>query len=462
VGAEDLALELFKNEHLLDMLGRLTLAAVAMAVAACASDEPSCSNCGDAAAGGDPIANQGDQRGDPGPGDPNPGDSDGSHTCGAATDVTHARLWPEPGELFYIQIGLAGIIAMGESAITVWPSGQILIVDLGNNSHSDDVLGVLDDVITAANAAGLPSRAARTVDHVMITHYHADHTDGLSPFLDDVTVTGRVISRGFFDLVGVNDGTIEDACDALAAHPGLAMPLCTGTGAPCNPASWSGTYAPDTCSGTAGSNALAFSASSSVDIIGVNGFINGESYEDLVEPFSNENNGENARSVTAVLRHGAFRMLVAGDLTGGGSDTDDVEGFYIPRLPAAIGALGIDVLHAGHHARNTSTSTAWANRLLPNDGHDRNVVMGVSEAHIRSPYQEVIDAIFAANRLSNGYGWTTRIATLGTTHARLLDAAGGHIIVRTFDGGAGYYVQATNTGGNVLWTRRYDSVRACP
>jgi beta-lactamase superfamily II metal-dependent hydrolase len=94
----------------------------------------------------------------------------------------------------------------------------------------------------------------------------------------------------------------------------------------------------------------------------------GERYQDHVGPLhADDSNGENARSVTAVLAHGSFRMILAGDLTGGGSDTDDVEAFYLPRLPRVsdLDARGVDVLHASHHGRNTSSSAAWIDALLP-------------------------------------------------------------------------------------------------
>ena len=119
-------------------------------------------------------------------------------------------------------------------------------------------------------------------------------------------------------------------------------------------------------------------------------------------------------------------------------------------------------MHASDHARHTSTSQAWVDRLLPDDGKSRNVVMAISEAHVRSPYQEVLDAIFSQDRLIQGRAWTTRVALLGATDLRLIDAGGGHILVRTYSQGRGYYVQAVSTTGAVLATRRFDSLRACP
>lgn len=460
------------------MARRLAWTLVAALAAGACSAEPigQCHDCatdgdGDTSSGGgdgDPAPADGDDgAGDEPSGDGAGGDGDGdtvAYQCGEPTEVTLDRLWPEPGELFYVQLGLDGL-TLGEAAVTVWPDGQIVVIDVGNDSHAADVVSMVAELVTAMNARGFAQRSASVVDHVLLTHHHADHTDGLADFLDSVTVSGRVVHRGYFDLVGVEDATIGHSCDALAARPGLELPICVGPqAAPCNSASWSGTYPADACDTSAATSLLTFGGDNGIRLLAVNGFIGTASYEDELGPFLTENNGENARSVVAVLERGPFRMLVAGDLTGGGSDTDPAEGFYAPRLAQVsdLDARGLDVLHAGHHGRDTSTSAVWADTLLPNDGRDRNVVMGVSQAHLRSPYQEVLDTLFTGNRLREGYAWTTRVATLGKTHARLLDADGGHILLRTHSGGQGYYVQALSTGGAVLWTRRYDGVRACP
>jgi beta-lactamase superfamily II metal-dependent hydrolase len=395
---------------------------------------------------------------------PPPGDTDTGYPCGGPVEGTLARLWPEPGELYYQQIDLDGSLAIGEAALTVWPDGEIVVIDVGNDSHAATIRTALNQVIGEMNTRGFSARSNDTVDHIILTHHHSDHTDGLEDFLASVTVSGRVVLRGYYDLVGVNDGTIEKSCGTLAARAGLALPLCTGTAAPCDSAQWSGTYPPSGCSGTAANDLFAFGAETGILVLAVDGYIGDANYEDTYGPFLTENNGENARSLVGVLQHGPFRLLWNGDLTGGGSDTDPVEAFYVSHLASVsdLGGLGVDVLHAGHHGRNTSTSQTWADFLIPNDGKNRNVVMGISEAHYRSPYQEVLDVIFAANRLRDGRGWTTRIADLGQTHASLVDAAGGQIVIRTFDGGRGYYVQAIGGGGNVIATRRFDSVRTCP
>lgn len=371
--------------------------------------------------------------------------------CGPPPLAPSAPLTPAPGELFYAQIGLGGF-SLGESALLVGPDGTVVLIDAGNDSHDDDVAAVL---------AALTGDTR--VDHVVITHFHADHGDGLADLLGRVTLSGRVVHRGFTDLTdAANDATVESLCGELAARPSAAAPLCAAAApAPCDPAAWTGTYPAVACDGLSAHD-LALGSGARVDFVAANGFIGGERFESAVGPIrTDDGNGENARSVVAVVSHGPFRMLLNGDLTGGGSDTDDVESFYAPRL-AEVPAAGVDVLHAGHHGRNTSTNATWVARLLPSDGRSRNAVMGISTAHLGSPHAEVLSNLLDGDRLGEGRAWATRVATGGATAPGLVHAGGGLVVVATAEGGAAYFVQAIDSSGALIESRAYRSVGACP
>jgi beta-lactamase superfamily II metal-dependent hydrolase len=381
------------------------------------------------------------------------GERDAS-ACAPPPDAPTAPLRPVAGELFYAQIGLGGL-SLGEAALLVGPNGTTILFDVGNDSHDDDVAEVLADLTGAS-----------TVDHLVITHFHADHGDGIEDLLGRVTLAGTIVHRGVTDLTpAANDSTIERVCAATAARPSAGAPLCNAaTAAPCDPASWSGIYPATACAGLATAD-IALGSGAVLDFVAANGFIGGDRYDTTVGPFlTDDSNGENARSVVALLRHGAFRMLLTGDLTGGGSDTDDVESFYAPRLETAAGidALGVDVLHAGHHGRDTSTNPTWVDRLLPTDGRSRNAIMGISTAHAGSPHAEVLCALLSGKRLAAGAAWTTRVAPGGSTSAGLVDAGGGLVVVATLEGGAAYAVQAITASGAVLDSRAFRSAGACP
>lgn len=379
--------------------------------------------------------------------------SDGGACAPPPTPPTTA-LRPIAGELFYAQLGLGGV-SIGESAIVVGPDGTVVVVDVGNNSHDDDIAKAL-----------VALTGKTTVDHIVITHFHSDHGDGLAGLLGRVTLKGRIVHRGLTDFTAAaNNTTIQAVCSALATRPGVGLGLCTSASAPpCAPASWVGTYPVTGCAPLAAAD-LPLGGGSLFDFVAANGFIGGDRYDTSVSPFlTADSNGENARSVVAVVQRGAFRMLLAGDLTGGGSVTDDVESFYAQRIGAAAGldGRGVDVLHASHHGRNTSSNAAWVARLLPADGRGRNAVMGVSTAHVGSPHAEVLTTLLSSGRLGAGRAWTTRVAATGATAAGLVDAGGGMVLLSTLEGGAAYAVQAVRVDGSVIETRTFRSVRACP
>lgn len=339
---------------------------------------------------------------------------------------------PQPGELYYEQFGLGGF-ALGESAIVVAADGSVVLIDVGNDSHADDIADRLD-------ALGLDA-----IEHVIVTHFHADHGDGIEEVVDDNGLTGRLVHRGLTDLTeAANSSTFDETGRVARAVPGRDLPLCPTTD----------------CDGLDETLRL---GESTVRFVGANATMADERFVDLVGPLDSvDGNGENARSVVGTVEHGPFRLLFSGDLTGGGSDTDDVETFYAERIGAVsdIDERGVDVLHAGHHGRNTSTNARWVARLLPADARPRNVVMGISTAHLRSPHREVLDNLDGA--LQGGRIWTTRVATGGVGSPEMVDADGGSIIIATRNGGANYVVQAIDRSGDLVAPSQiFHSVRSC-
>lgn len=399
------------------------------------------------------------------------GASSGSAPACTLHDVNVAPLTPEPGELFYVQLGLGGV-SPGESALVVGPDGSILAIDVGNNAHDDDVVDALDAVTTEMRASGFMNVHDRELAAIILTHHHADHVDGLEDLLGRVQVKRSIVHRGLLDVTGAaNSASIEMLCRVLQAHPSTDMPLCEGNGrAPCDASRWSGTYPSTGCMGLMRGNLLASTGGGAsyvpmgearLTFLAADATVGEARYEEANGTLrATDINGENARSVVGMLELGSFRLVFAGDLTGGGSDTDPVEQFIAQRLPPALLDRGVDVLHASHHGRNTSSSNAWLEALLPGDGRPRNVVMGISTAHLRSPHAEVLDALLGG-RLGDGNVFSTRVAAGGATHDGLQDARGGQVRVRTVDHGARYLVQVVHDDGTVGRTVETDSVRAC-
>jgi len=143
---------------------------------------------------------------------------------------------------------------------------------------------------------------------------------------------------------------------------------------------------------------------------------------------------ENAMSSAGVLRYGAFAYLFAGDLSGGGSDSVDVE-TAIADQGLALGA--VDVAHISHHGKQSSTNQAWVDLFFPDDGHARNAVVGASAAYLAAPHEDVLDRL--GSRLAGGWVWVTADGVLAGDHdnKRTLDA---DVVISVDPGGGSYAI----------------------
>ncbi len=344
-----------------------------------------------------------------------------------------AALRPVRGELTIVQLDLpAGLVAaIGESALVIGPDGTTVLIDVGNGSHDDDIRDALA-------ALGLPN----AVDWIILTHFHGDHIGGLSDLLtgaQPVTVRRGVVHRGFVDLgPGAAETDVAAVCNLLRdpARSALDVPLCEAAApAPCS--GWAQQYPATGCPGL--SRTLDLGAGATLEFLAADAHVGADAAPAFPDDTTNQ---ENARSIVGLIRYGAFRYHFAGDLTGAGTTAEpDVESFVVSKAAAKYGALGVDVTHVNHHARNTSSNAAFTAKLAPLDGRTRNLVAGINAAYLGSPQGEVLTAWLDANRLSGGSLWATQVAPGGATHASLLDAKA-RVIVQTIQGGAGYRIQA--------------------
>jgi Metallo-beta-lactamase superfamily len=355
-----------------------------------------------------------------------------------------STLRPIPGELTIIQLDLSsGIPSIGEAAIVVGPDGTTVLIDVGNNSHDDDVRGAVLalNTVDLTPARGFTARDPLAVDWVVLTHFHGDHIGAMTDLLTSsqaLKVQQGIVHRGFVDLgAGTNEADVTALC-TLVRTPALSpldVPLCTAASqAPCS--GWTQLHPATDCPGLrapplqlGGGATLTFLAA------------DGRTASAAAPAFPNDtSNQENARSIVGEIHHGAFRYHFAGDLTGAGTTAEpDVETFV-----AAQRDGGADVIHVNHHARNTSSNAAFVAALAPSDGRARNAVAGINPAYLGSPQPEPVSAWLDTGRLGDGQLWVTRVASGGTTHARIVDAKAA-VIVQTIAAGAGYRVQAAST-----------------
>ncbi|MEW5740563.1 MAG: MBL fold metallo-hydrolase [Myxococcota bacterium] len=380
------------------------------------------------------------------------------------------ELRPVPGEVTILQLELpVGVfVEIGEAAIIVGPTGTLVLVDVGNGHHDDEVREAVRELNTRwlTPARGFPSRAPLQVDWIILTHFHGDHVggfDALTSGADALTVTGGVVHRGFTDVgPGVNEGDYESVCDALRGRLATRdVPLCvSAVPAPCNLSGVTSTFPATGCPGlrlgdlsradddAAGAPSfIDLGAGARLTLLGAGGWANGPGAAFPSAPFGvADSNEENGRSVSGLVSFGAFRYLFAGDLTGSGAPTEpDVESHLVTTAAPLLGPGGVDVAHANHHARKTSSNPTYVAALAPADGHTRHVVAGINTAYANSPHQEVLDAWGLGGRLAGGGFFVTRRAPAGATSPELVDAQG-QVVIRTVEGGGGYWVQAPALG----------------
>ena len=385
---------------------------------------------------------------------------------------------PLAGEITIIQLDLPATLH-GESAIIIGPSGEITLLDVGGSFHEDSVRDRIRDLNTnwITPERGFPaSRAPLQVEWMLLTHLHADHVGAFRDILGDsdepLAMVHGVVHRGFVDIgEGVNADDYGDMCTALRGeHIQLNVELCApAEAAPCDYDDLMQSHPAVNCDGLRTGN-LAVSdddangeaayidlgGGARITLVGVNGFFNdGDALESMTFGVDTGDE-ENARSLVGIISHGDWRYHFGGDLHGRPDDGPDVESHLIETSAASFyGDLGVDVVHAHHHARRTSSNPTFVGAMAPMDGRSRNVVAGANGGHLGSPFAEVLAAWGDGGRLGGGNLWITSVTIGGATSDELVEADG-EIIVQTAQGGKGYWIQAA---GDALQSKAFESLR---
>ena len=391
---------------------------------------------------------------------------------------------PVPGEVTIVLLDLPmGVTSRhGEATLVIGPNGSLGLIDIGNSNHDDQ----LRDVIRFVNQErltserGFETRDALQVEWLLLTHYHGDHIGAFDDLVIDTDelLSGvlAVVHRGFIDLGdGMNEDDFEALCDGLRGDDALSSSgLCVAEEeAPCQARDRSHPFRATSCPGLfAGDlfdsddnsdHEVAFiplGGSARLTIVAANTFVAGSDGEaHPMEPFGHDdNNQENARSIVAQLSFGGFRYQLGGDLTGSGDSTEpDVESHVLEHAgESRFGVLGVDVIHAHHHGRRTSSNSAWVEALAPVDGRTRNVVAGINAAHLGSPHDEVVARWTENGRLGEGHFYATHTPSGASPddYSALVDADG-PVIIQTEDGGRAYRIWSGPTG----WSMRFETVR---
>lgn len=207
-------------------------------------------------------------------------------------------------------------VGQGDATIVVAPDGETMLIDGGKVEAADDVRRALE------------TYAAGRLDVVVVSHFDVDHIGGVVEVLagvdgvpgteDDVVPSDLLVPSG---LAGC-DAQVCARMRALRAVPRVAVvdeTLSLGLLEP--------------------------------RVVAVDGAVIGGAVVSGVD--------DNGKSVVVEIAWGGRRVLVLGDLTGGGLSTVDVEG------PLSEEAGAVDVLRVAHHGSATSSNGAALARFAP-------------------------------------------------------------------------------------------------
>lgn len=300
---------------------------------------------------------------------------------------------PEELTVYFIDVG------QGDATLIVSPSGRTILIDGGDNNRGNSI------IVPLLQDLGVDGYW-KTLDYMAATHYHGDHIGGLNEVAAVIPPLVAYDRGGDPDSVTVPFMNYVNSISSVRrqATPGEIVDL--------------------------GDDAY-------IQFLSV-----GDNLSEGADPIGNQlypsgkapirsRDRENELSLTMKLTYKGFQLLVAGDLTGGGLGTDDIESY----VATAVG--NVDAYQVNHHSSLSSTNQAFAEVLRP--------LVSVIPVGNNNPYghptQPVIDRlrsvgskVYQTQTGSGGMGdyvaeGTIVLRTDGITY---FDVAGGNLTPATY------------------------------
>lgn len=222
-------------------------------------------------------------------------------------------------------------IGQGDATLIQSPSGKTMLIDAGKEANADEILRVLQEL------------NIKSIDHIVATHYDQDHVEGFAKVIkgsdgvlgtaDDHQPREKIWDRGG----SVKSQSYREIREEMRKkQPDLYQQL-SGDNAESFPA-------------------IDLGAGVTVKVLTVNGKVWGKDNKIYTVDCQGE---ENCYSVGTLITFGKFRFWTAGDLTGGGLDTPDVESTLAQHLDP------VDVYRAHHHGSRTSSNQNLIKAIKP-------------------------------------------------------------------------------------------------
>lgn len=210
-------------------------------------------------------------------------------------------------------------IGQGNATLIVSPTGRTLLIDGGRDGMGRSV------IVPEMQRLGV-----KTLDYMVATHYDSDHIGGLDEVAD--VYPPRVAYDGgdaILPFSAPDQNIFSTYVRAVGAarrtiSPGTILDLGGGAVATC---------------------------------IVVNGRLVSSGGVDIVGRRDRNDQPDNSASIGLLVQFGDFDFFLAGDLTGGGLNTTDVES----TVAQLVG--DVDVLQIGHHGSRTSSNPSFLGGL---------------------------------------------------------------------------------------------------
>lgn len=235
---------------------------------------------------------------------------------GGAFEVLSSAL-----RVYFIDVG------QGDATLLISPTQKTMLIDAGPPDAASRIEAVLSEL------------GIRDLDHVLVTHYDADHVGGLNALMlgpdgKKGTQDDHLIKEALWDRGGTSKNfSYRSARERFVA---FHKPL-DGSSADSFPS-------------------IDLGGGVKVKVVTTNGVVmTSTGKREQVNCLDDEN----CRSLGTMVTIGSFRLWTAGDLTGGGIDTPDIE----TTLAKHIGK--VDVYRAHHHGSRTSSNSKLLEAMVP-------------------------------------------------------------------------------------------------
>ena len=225
-------------------------------------------------------------------------------------------------------------VGQGDSTFIRTPNGTTVLIDAGNPGRGNsDIIPTLKKCYKVSS-----------IDYVILTHPHADHFGGLPEILNAFSVKKAIYDTGY------GKGVKFEKFAALAdsTHKRSIPKL--------------------------GETAIVSGDGVKFKLVAINGEILGGKRVNVFKK-NGEPTDVNSVSIAIVIEYGKFRYFTAGDISGGGNNTPDVES------PVADVVGRVDVMKSNHHGSATANNPYLMNKLRP-----KQILISVGDGETNSRY----------------------------------------------------------------------------